>query len=178
MKTAVRVKDDTSLIHRASIDDACEAMGSRIGGLSSSEAQDKQDKYGKNVDSEQKGKPLILVFLSNFISMMAILLWVGGLVAFFADMPQLGIAVWLVNVINGVFSFWQEFRASKATEALKKMLSSFARVMRDGQVVQILTEGSADSFKCPFDYYQTRYDDFCTQWRYDDPKRRQCFGID
>ena len=140
MKETARVKDDTSLIHRATIDEACEAMNSRIGGLTSSEAQEKQDKYGKNVVSEQKGKPLILVFLSNFISMMAILLWVGGLVAFFAAMPQLGIAVWLVNVINGVFSFWQEFRASKATEALKKMLSSYARVLRDGQVVQILTE--------------------------------------
>ena len=140
MKATVKAKDDTSLIHKATIEDACQAMNCSIGGLSSSEAQVRQDKYGKNVVSEMKGKPLILVFLSNFISMMAILLWAGGLVAFFADMPQLGIAVWLVNVINGVFSFWQEFRASKATEALKKMLSSYARVKRDGQVVQILTE--------------------------------------
>lgn len=140
MKATIKAKDDTSLIHQVTMEDACQAMNSRMGGLSSPEAQDRQDKYGKNVVSEMKGKPLILVFLSNFISMMAILLWVGGLAAFFADMPQLGIAVWLVNVINGVFSFWQEFRASKATEALKKMLSSYARVMRDGQVVQILTE--------------------------------------
>ncbi len=55
-------------------------------------------------------------------------------------MPELGIAIWLVNVINGVFSFCQEFRASKASEALKKMLPANARVVRDGNEMQILAE--------------------------------------
>lgn len=55
-------------------------------------------------------------------------------------MPELGIAVWLVNVINGVFSFWQEFRAGKATEALRNMLPSYVRVIRDGQEQKIMAE--------------------------------------
>ena len=115
-------------------------MNSRLAGLSSIQVRENQEKFGKNVINDKKEKSIILIFLSNFISMMAILLWVGGLVAFFAKMPELAIAIWLVNVINGVFSFWQEFRASKATEALKKMLSSYARVVRDNKEVQILTE--------------------------------------
>ena len=127
-------------IYKLTLEDACKAMNTRLEGLTVSEAQDNQKKYGKNVINEKKGKSVILVFLSNFISMMAILLWIGGLIAFFADMSQLGIAIWLVNIINGVFSFWQEHRASKATEALKKMLSSYARVIRDNQEQQILTE--------------------------------------
>ena len=109
-------------------------------GLTEGEVHIAQDKYGKNVITEKKGKPLILVFLSNFISLMAILLWIGGAIAIIADMLELGIAIWLVNVINGVFSFWQEFRASKATEALKNMLPSYVRVMRDNQEKQILAE--------------------------------------
>ena len=127
-------------IYKLTLEDACKAMNTRLEGLTVSEAQDNQKKYGRNVINEKKGKSVILVFLSNFISMMAILLWIGGLIAFFADMSQLGIAIWLVNIINGVFSFWQEHRASKATEALKKMLSSYARVIRDNQEQQILTE--------------------------------------
>lgn len=127
-------------IYKLTSDDALIAMVTRKEGLTSAEAEDRQKKYGKNIISEKKGKPMILVFLSNFISLMAILLWVGGIIAFAAEMPELGVAIWLVNVINGIFSFWQEFRAGKATEALKKMLPSYVRVVRDNQEQQILAE--------------------------------------
>jgi magnesium-transporting ATPase (P-type) len=43
-------------------------------------------------------------------------------------------------VINAVVSFWQEAKADRATEALKKMLPSYARVMRDGAEAKILAE--------------------------------------
>ena len=59
---------------------------------------------------------------------------------FIAQMPQLGIAIWMVNVINGVFSFWQEFKAEKATEALRKLLPTYARVLRDGEEQRIPAE--------------------------------------
>lgn len=71
---------------------------------------------------------------------MAILLWAGGIIAFLAQLPQIGIAIWMVNIINGAFSFWQEFKAEKATEALRKLLPSYARVLRDGEVQRILAE--------------------------------------
>ncbi|HEX6033744.1 MAG TPA: cation-transporting P-type ATPase, partial [Anaerolineales bacterium] len=51
-----------------------------------------------------------------------------------------GIAIWMVNIINGAFSFWQEFKAEKATEALRKLLPSYARVRRDGEEQRILAE--------------------------------------
>lgn len=144
MEEKKQILNDESMefeaIYKLTSEDACKAMNTRSEGLTVSEAKDKQTKYGKNVIKEKKGKPIILVFLSNFVSLMAILLWVGGIIAFIGKMPQLAIAIWLVNVINGVFSFWQEHRASKATEALKKMLSSNARVMRDNQEQQILAE--------------------------------------
>ena len=55
-------------------------------------------------------------------------------------MPQLGIAIWTVNIINGIFSFWQEFKAEKATEALRKLLPSYADALRDGERQRVLTE--------------------------------------
>jgi len=127
-------------IYKLTIEEACKAMNSRPEGLTETEVQDNLQKYGKNVISEKKGKPVFLIFISNFISLMAILLWIGGGIAIVAEMPQLGIAIWMVNVINGVFSFWQEHRASKATEALKKMLPSFVRVIRANQELQIVGE--------------------------------------
>jgi len=130
-------------IQKLPVSEVFSAEGTRVTGLSDAEAEAGQQKYGKNVINEKKGKPVILVFLSNFTNLMAILLWVGGIIAFVAQMPELGVAIWMVNVINGVFSFWQEFRASKATEALKSMLPSYARVIRDNKQIQILAENLA-----------------------------------
>ena len=109
-------------------------------GLAQAEAEARVKRYGKNIISEIKGKPLILKFLANFTHLMAILLWIGGIVGFIAQMPQLGIAIWIVNVINGVFSFWQEYRAEKAIEALRKLIPSYARVLRNGEERRILAE--------------------------------------
>ncbi|WZL78254.1 cation-transporting P-type ATPase [Eubacteriales bacterium mix99] len=127
-------------ICKLSPEDVCRETGSANGGLTPEEAAARQRRYGKNVIKEAKGKPVILVFLSSFISLMAILLWAGGIIAFVAKIPELGFAIWLVNIINGVFSFWQEYRAGKATNALKKMLPSYTNVIRDNREQQILAE--------------------------------------
>ncbi len=115
-------------------------MGVSEKGLSSAEAQERLKTYGPNQIKEGKKTSLLLKFVGNFTHLMAILLWVGGIVALIARMPQLTIAIWLVNVINGAFSFWQEFRAEKATDALKKLLPTYSRVLRDGVEQKILAE--------------------------------------
>lgn len=117
-----------------------EALGTGLQGLTNQEAVERLSQYGKNSIQVFKGKPLYLKFLAQFTHVMAIMLWIAGIGAFVARMPQLGIAVWSVNIINGVFSFWQEFQAEKATEALKKILPSYCRVMRDGEVQRVLSE--------------------------------------
>ena len=127
MNTETNPRFNTQEIHRLSVQDAYHVMQSGPEGLDNDEIALRQHTFGKNVITEKKGKSPVLVFLASMSSMMAVLLWIGGVVAIIAEMPQLGIAIFLVNIINGVFSFWQEFRASKATEALKKMLPSYAR---------------------------------------------------
>ena len=127
-------------VHKLAVGDVCRTLNTRMSGLTDPEVEQARQIHGKNVLTEKKGKPVILTFLGNFISLMAILLWIGGVIAFFADMVELAIAIWLVNVINGVFSFWQEYRAGKATEALRNMLPSYARVIRNGAEDRILAE--------------------------------------
>ena len=123
-----------------SISDVYDTLRSRSDGLTEAEATEKLAQFGANTIQEVKGKSMILRFLSQFTHMMAILLWVGGIVAFVARMPELGVAIWLVNVINGLFSFWQEFQAEKATEALKQLLPAYARVIRGGEEKRILAQ--------------------------------------
>jgi len=137
------LQQDTSgqyTFHSLPIAEVYAALDSSPGGLSTDEVRTRLIRYGPNELREVKGPPLILRFLSNFTHLMALLLWMAGLVSFIAHLPQLGIAIWLVNVINGIFSFWQEYKAERATEALRKLLPSYARVRRSGQEVRIPSE--------------------------------------
>jgi len=132
--------DFLAKIHEKTPEELYTGLQSRPDGLTQEDAQQRLAVFGPNLLKEAKGTPLIVKFLANFTHLMAIMLWVAGIGAFLAQMPQLGIAVWAVNVINGVFSFFQEYRAEKATEALKKILPQTCRVMRDGEEKRILAE--------------------------------------
>lgn len=127
-------------IHRLPVAAVYAALATQPYGLTQTEAAERLQRYGRNVIREIKGTPLVLKFLANFTHLMAILLWVGGLIGFIAQMPQLGIAIWTVNLINGAFSFWQEYKAEQAVAALRRLLPTYARVLRDATEQRILAE--------------------------------------
>ncbi len=118
-------------------DEVYSALESSERGLSTEEATRRLQQYGPNEIREIKGRPLILKFLENFYHLFAIMLWIAGGLAFVAEMPQLGWAIFAVIFINAIFSFWQEFRAEKATEALRQMIPHNARVIRDGKTTLV-----------------------------------------
>ncbi|AMV69597.1 cation-transporting ATPase, E1-E2 family [Pediococcus damnosus] len=109
-------------------------------GLTSEKAAGLLKKFGPNTIQRSQKQSQLKAFLKNFTSLMAILLWVSGFIAIFASMTELGIAIWAVNIINGVFSYWQEHQAQKATNSLLKMLPTYAQVIRDGKPQQINSE--------------------------------------
>ena len=73
--------------------------------------------------------------LEQLTHFFAILLWVAGLLAVVAGMPQLGIAIFVVIVVNGGFAFFQEQRAERAAERLRDLLPTDVIVRRDGELV-------------------------------------------
>ncbi|MDH4116358.1 MAG: cation-transporting P-type ATPase [Acidimicrobiia bacterium] len=123
---------DAAVIAGLSRADALASLGSDESGLSSAESNRRLDEQGANVFSDAPPRRLVRHFLANFGHLMALLLWVAGGIAFVARLPQLGIAIWVVNVVNGVFSFYQEYRAEQATAALRGLLPVFSTVLRDG----------------------------------------------
>jgi P-type Ca2+ transporter type 2C len=127
-------------LHAVSIPEVYKSLETRPQGLTQAEVQARLNRFGRNSLIKVKGKPLVLKFLANFTHLMALLLWVGGVVGFIAQLPQLGFAIWTVNGINGAFSFWQEYKAEKATEALQRLLPTSARVLREGVEQSILAE--------------------------------------
>jgi P-type Ca2+ transporter type 2C len=112
--------------------EAIALVGSRDGGLTRDEAAQRLERFGPNHLVTDPPPRLFVRFVANMSHLMALLLWVAGVLALFADLPQLAVAVWVVNLLNGAFSTWQEFRAERAVQALRKLLPHEARVLRDG----------------------------------------------
>jgi magnesium-transporting ATPase (P-type) len=61
-------------------------------------------------------------------------------------------AIWLVNYMNGAFSFWQEYKAEKATEALQRLLPTFVCTDKTGT----LTQGGKAFLPTPLYRYSIR----------------------
>lgn len=125
-------------IYKLTPEEVYEKLDTSPNGLTKKEVEQRFHEYGPNQMEEFKKKPFIFVFLANFYHILALLLWVASILAFIAGMPQLGFAIIAVIIINAVFSFWQEYEAEKATEALKRILPTHAKVVREGVEEEIL----------------------------------------
>ncbi len=102
-------------------------------GLSTQEARARLERDGPNVLPSARGPSLISKFAAQLVHFFALLLWVAGLLAFLAGMPQLGVAIFVVVILNGAFAFAQETRAERAAERLVDLLPRRAIVVRDGR---------------------------------------------
>jgi Ca2+-transporting ATPase len=116
------------------------ALQSTPQGLSHVEAQRRLERFGANRLPSLRRRPLLLRFIDQLVHFMALLLWVAGALAFAAGTPQLGWAIWAVVLINGVFSFWQDYQAERTLAALKRSLPRQVRLWRDGMPTQLSAE--------------------------------------
>jgi magnesium-transporting ATPase (P-type) len=113
------------------------ALETSTHGLTQDQAAAALRLYGSNTLSEPARLPLWQLLLGHITHLMALVLWAAGLVAFVAGQPVLGLAIWVVVLINAAFSFWQEYRAQQAMQALSVLLPNYARLIRDGEESQI-----------------------------------------
>jgi magnesium-transporting ATPase (P-type) len=101
-------------------------------GLTSSVASERLRLVGPNeLPAAAQVNPVRLL-LAQMTHTLALLLWAAAGVAFLAQLPQIAGAILAIIVINGAFSFWQEYRASQLVAALRKEIPRAARVLRDG----------------------------------------------
>ena len=126
---------------------ALASLKSSLDGLSANEASRRCEEFGPNRVEAVPATPLALRFLREFTHLFAIVLWTAAALAFAGEhadpgqgMAQLGYAIVCVIVINGLFSFLQEYKAERALVALRQLLPHQAKARREGTVVQIEVE--------------------------------------
>jgi sodium/potassium-transporting ATPase subunit alpha len=132
-------------IHCLSVEQALASLKTKATGLDSAEASRRRAEFGPNHVEEVGREHLLLTFTREFTHFFAIILWIGATLAFLAErfqpgqgMARLGVAIVGVIIVNGVFSFWQEFKAEKAVAALRQLLPQTVQARRDGVIVEML----------------------------------------
>ena len=131
-------------VYLQSVEDVFKGVQSSPSGLSSKEAADRLEKYGANTLQEGKKKSLLEKFVDQFKDFMILVLLVAAVVSMFAHSgdpdPTDAIIILAVVLLNAVLGVFQESKAEEAIEALKKMASPVASVLRDGHVEHIKGE--------------------------------------
>jgi magnesium-transporting ATPase (P-type) len=108
-------------------------------GLTSAEAHSRLAHYGRNVLQRVRREPWHVKLFRNLFSFFAVLLWIAAVLCFVpgVDLPQLGVAILTVILINGLFAFMQEYKSDRALEMLQQLIAQKCRVIRDGKISEI-----------------------------------------
>lgn len=106
-------------------------------GLDTESAKERLEKYGANELKEEKGKSFFKKLLAQFSDFLVLILIAAALVSFFIGETQDAIVIIAIVIVNAMLGLYQEGKAEKALEALKKMASPTAKVIRDGKTVEI-----------------------------------------
>lgn len=106
-------------------------------GLSSNEAQERGVKYGKNRLEGGKEKTILQMVLEQLKDFMVLILLVAAVASVILGETLEGVIIIAIVVLNTILGVYQENKASNALKALKEMASPHAKVLRDGNVVQI-----------------------------------------
>lgn len=138
------LEQQTKPVYMQSVEDVFKEVQSSPSGLSSQEAASRLEKYGANTLQEGKKKSLLEKFVDQFKDFMILVLLVAAVVSMFAHQgepdPTDAIIILAVVLLNAVLGVFQESKAEEAIEALKKMASPVASVLRDGHVEHIKGE--------------------------------------
>lgn len=127
--------------HAIDVKKAFKEQNSGETGLTSEEAAARLYKFGPNELKEKKKKPAILLFLEQFTDFMIIVLLAAAVVAGLLGEPVDSAAIIVIVLLNAIMGFTQEQKAEKAIEALRKMASVNAQVVRGGTEESIPVSG-------------------------------------
>lgn len=133
--------------HTLSVNEALEETKSQKLGLTSQEAAERLEKFGKNALEEAKKKSLLTKFFAQLKDVMIIVLLaaaaVSAIIAFvqqeYSELVDSGIIL-LIVIVNAIIGLVQENKAEASMDALKSLNKPYAKVLRDGQVTKVKSE--------------------------------------
>ena len=106
-------------------------------GLSSKKAAELLHEKGPNVLQEGKKKSTLEVFLSQFKDLLVVILIIAAIISMISGNVESTIVIFVVIILNAILGTVQHKKAEKSLESLKSLSSPNAKVLRDGQKIEI-----------------------------------------
>ena len=123
--------------HITPIADVAKSLGTSPDGLSPETVEQRLAEHGKNQIADAKKKTVWQMLWHQFTDVMILVLIAAAVVSGVVGELKSTWVILAIIVLNAIIGFVQEYQAEKSMEALKKMAASQARVMRNGQAVDL-----------------------------------------
>lgn len=112
-------------------------MGTDENGLSGKEAQKILEEKGANALQEGKKKSVLQVFLEQFCDFLVIILVIAAIISMLSGNVESTAVILIVIVLNAILGTVQYVKAEKSLDSLKALSSPSAKVLRDGEKIEI-----------------------------------------
>ena len=124
-------------IWQKSREELLQELDSTPEGLTGAEAARRLEQYGPNELQEGGRKSVLRIFLEQFADFLVIILILAAVVSAILGDVESMVVILAVITMNAVLGTVQTVKAAASLDSLKQMSAPTAKVVRDGQVVQI-----------------------------------------
>lgn len=106
-------------------------------GLTESRVKDNKEKFGPNILSESKKRTFWHILFSQINNPFIYTLIVSNIIIFILGDYMDGFIILFIIILNTVIGVFQEGKAKNTLEALKKVVKTYANVIRNGEEIRI-----------------------------------------
>lgn len=123
--------------HALPVDEVLQRLGTGLNGLNDDEAHRRLEVYGYNEIREERRVSAFFIWLEQFKSPLILILLAATAISYVlsvieGEFPVDSILIFAIVIAASTLGFIQEYRAERAIEALKRMLTPMAKVIRGG----------------------------------------------
>lgn len=114
-----------------------EQLGASFQGHGKEKAEGLLREYGPNVLQEGKRKSTLQVFFSQFADLLVIILVAAAVISMLSGNTESTLVIFAVIFLNAILGTVQHKKAEKSLDSLKSLSAPNAKVIRDGQKIEI-----------------------------------------
>ncbi len=129
-----------SLPYTKAVDDVITAMQTSEHGLTQQEVQKRLEQYGPNTLPKSKAPGISQVFLHQFASPLIYILLAAAIVSIAIHEISDAVFIGAVLLVNAIIGTIQEYSAQKSAEALRNLVTTRVRILRNGDAYELDSE--------------------------------------